>query len=334
MKMSPIAQGASVVPNMDIGHSAGSDRMARAKAIAGGETPQAPQAPTPQDHQVNRVMQRIKMKTQVSPDRFIPETLSTLTPQSDILDTNEQTQAAPEVTQPLSPQFAALAKAKRALQVKEKEIQAREIALAQSSDTTSDRFTKEQIKANALRILRESGVSNDELTEAILREAQDYGPGYTHLEGEIQALKNALDTQNKSNEEREKQSERQVLGVMKQNIDRLVSTGDTYELTREAGYAPKVIELMYRTFKKTGEVLDERDACQFIEDELMSESLKFAAIKKVQSRLNPTPTEKPQAAKPGAIPTKTMRTLTQRDGASSVPGSRRERAIAAFYGRK
>ncbi len=335
MKMSPIASGSSVAPNMDIGHSAGSERMERAKAIAAGLTPQE-RGPAPEAPQVETVMRRIKMRTQVSPDRFTPEQAPSVeAPQNDIPDSSEQTPVAPEATQPLSPQFAALAKAKRALQAKEKEIQAREAALVNAPNTTSDAYTKEQIKANALRILRDSGVSNDELTEAILREAQDYGPGYTQLQTEVQALKAAMDQQNQAQVERDKQSERQVLSHMQQQVNRLVSEGDTYELTREAGYAPKVTELIYKTFKKTGEVLDETEACQLIEDELMSDSLKFAGIKKVQSRLNPTPApQQPQAAKPGAVPTKQMRTLTQRDGASSTPNSRRERAIAAFYGRK
>jgi hypothetical protein len=278
------------------------------------------------------------MKTNHSPDRFIPEPQAPEAPQTPInntLDTNEQAQAAPAATEPLSPQFAALAKAKRALQVKERELAVREAQLGKTPDKTSGVYTKDEIKTQALRILRESGVTNDELTEALLREAQDYGPGYTALEAEIKTIKDQQNAEKQLQAERDQAAERQVLTHMRSQIDELTQQGEQFELTRLHGYQPKVLELIYKTYKSTGEIYDVDYACKLIEDEPMADTLKAAQVKKVQSSFTTTPLQtQTQPTQRGQVPTQTMRTLTNRDNASTHAMSRRERAIQAFYGKK
>lgn len=351
MKISPVASSAQVSTNPDEGKSAGSDRIARAKAAMNGEA--APVAQTEQttgDAQADRALasvKRIKMRTQRSVNRHgdpvvradavaaetpvEPSQAPETTTPSDTLANIEQTQVSPEATEAMSPQFAALAKAKRALQAKERELATREAALTTPQATPAG-YSKDQIKANALSVLREAGVTNEELTEAILRESQDYGPGYTKLESEVQELKKLLENQNKSLEQRELDAEKQVLTQVRRDVDSLIATGDDFEAVREAGYAPKVVDLIYKVFKQDGEILDIADAAKLINDELIEESLKFAKLKTVQSRLTP-PAQQQPAAKQPAPNTKTMRTLTNRDGTSSLSMSKRERAIAAAEGR-
>src|ERR1035437_640619 len=125
MKISPMAGTPTINPNE--GQSAGAGKIARAKAIAAGQTPAEATQETTGDPQVDR-LRKIKMKTMVSTDRHltqeqpteaIPETVPV---EGDKVEASEQTQVASEATKPLSPQLAAIAKQRRILQLKEQEI--------------------------------------------------------------------------------------------------------------------------------------------------------------------------------------------------------------------
>lgn len=345
MKVSMVPVGNIPGVNPNEGNSAGPERMARAKAAALGQ--KAPE--TIPDLQVERAqnsIKKIKMRTQVSPDRHlkleeVPVTTEIAPPMveapleavapSDSLASTEPVVEVTEDTKPLSPQFAALAKQKRALQLKEQEILAREKVLETSSgDTKSLEEYRNRIKANALSVLMEEGVTYDQLTEQILASNQE-NPDLSSLKAEIKALKEGLDNQSKTMTDREVQAEQQVLAQIGRDVTSLISQGDDYEMTREAGYGQKVVELIHRTFKEKGEYLDTSEAAALIEKELLEEALKFANLKKVQNRLKPpAQTQTVQPDRPG---TKTMRTLTNRDGSSSTSMSKRERAIAAMEGR-
>ena len=351
MKISPVATPVQSL-NPNEGMSANPDKKAKAVAAAAGEPVEAANQKNHTDPQVDRAqnsIKKIKMRTQRSPDRhmrleeapvttqFIPK--ETQTPeetaptQSDKMATNEQAPAVSEDTKPLSPQYAALAKEKRALQLERQKLEAEKQALsAQTKDTTSLEEYRARIKANALKVLQEEGVTYDQLTEQILASNQE-NADLTALRNEIKALKEGLENQNKSLTERDAQTEQQALNQINRDVVQLVSQGDDYEMIREAGYTTKVTELIHRTFKQTGELLDTQEAADLIENELLEESLKFAKIKKVQSRLNPSPTQQIQPVQKDRPNTKIMRTLTNRDGASSVSMSKRERAIAAMEGR-
>jgi len=126
--------------------------------------------------------------------------------------------------------------------------------------------------------------------------------------------------------DRDVQAEQQVLSQMKKEAQGLIQSGDDYEMVRETGSLPHVIDLIYRTYKKTGEVLDVRAALNLVETDLITETLKVANLKKVRSKIAPDPVPV-QPTSEG----KQMRTLTNRDGAS-IPLDRRSRAIAAMRG--
>ena len=338
MKITPLMSPNTVAPPVaETGSSVSAERIARATAAMTGQ----PFEPTPtQDAQVDRALnsiKKIKLNTQRSTNRFTPEAVSEEqmpeAPTSDVLATSEPTETAPEATKPLSPQFAALAKAKRAAQAKEAAIAAREQAIAQKEADMKSAFDKlSRLKANPLSVLQEEGVTYDQLTESLL--AQNQGnPGLDELKAEIKAMKEGFE---QAQTQRDQAVKQQVLNQIKQDVETLVSQGDDYEMVRESGYAPKVVELIDQWFNKTGQVLDTDKACQLIENELLEESLKFAKLKKVQSKLTPTQMvqEQQQALQSERPNTKIMKTktLTNRDG-TSAPLSPRERAIAAFYGK-
>lgn len=328
MKVSPLAQGTGVPAASDVGNpgrTASPDKLQRAKAIAMGEAIE--EVPSTGDPQVDKINQkRIKMKTQMSTNREEPvlevpvEPLVEESPKSPIV---EPTVA--EETQPLSPQFAALAKTKRALQVKERELAQREADLKTKVPNLDEYVSKADLKANPLKIF-ETGITYDQLTEAILNNPNAGSSEIAALKADIQALKEGLDT--KFNE-RDQLSEKQVLSQMKRETDLLTAEGEQFEAIRKARAQQDVVDLIHRTWKDSGEILDVRDAAELVENQLIDEALPFAQIKKLQSRLAPQETPQPEVPKPG---TKVMRTLTNRDSARPVASDRRARAIAAFTG--
>ena len=105
MKISPVTQTGQNIGQAEVGRTANPLKMERARAIARGETP--PEAQEQQRAEQN--VRSIRMRTNHSTNR------EEEVPESIISESVEP--AAAEVTQPLSPQFAALARQKRALQL-------------------------------------------------------------------------------------------------------------------------------------------------------------------------------------------------------------------------
>ncbi len=321
MKISPIATGG--MPGTNINTSPSPDRIAAAKAIAAGQEPQAPTSSG--DPQVDKInIRRIKMKTNATVLRDVPQ----IDPQpvDNIEATGVKTDAdvpanVVEETKPLSPQFAALAKQRRALQVQERALADREKALEQRvQEAQGDLIAK--LKSQPLSVLQEHGVTYDQLTEAILSGSSGVNPEIQQLKAELKALKEGVD---KNLLDRDTAAERQVLAEMQKEAVALAREGDAFELVREERRIPDVIRLIHQTYKSTGEVLDVSEAMQLVEDELLKDNLRRASFKKIQSKLTPPPMQQAQPQQ------KQMKTLTNRD-TSTVPLSRKERALLAFSG--
>ncbi len=230
------------------------------------------------------------------------------------------TDPAIEVTKPLSPQLAAIAKQRRALQVKERELLEKEKALSNPANSIALSRLKEQ----PLSALLEAGVTYDQLTEAILANQSGINPEIQTLKEEIKALREGVD---KNFTDRDLQAKTQVLAEMKRDAIALSQAGDDFEMVRETRSIPQVMQLIERTYDTTGEILDVAEALRLYEEELVKDSLKIAAIKKVQSRLAPAPAPVPAPQSWH----RQMRTLTNKDTATP-PMDRKQRALAAFSG--
>ncbi len=252
----------------------------------------------------------LRMSTNATPGHVETPPLSTP-------DTDEP--VADEVTQPLSPQLAALARQRRALQVKEREIADREKALSTQAPTQGDLVSKARLKSDPVGVFLESGLTYDELAQAIM--ANDANSPVKALEAKIKALEEGLD---KKLTDRDSQSEQQVLAEMRREATQLTAEGDAFEMVRETRSVPQVMKLIERTYRETGEVLDVREALKLVEDELVKDGMRLAGLQKVQSQIVPRPA-------PQAPQQRQMRTLTNRDTAQ-VPMSAKQRALAAFAG--
>jgi hypothetical protein len=334
MKVSPIPSGGQAgvdLGNANVGRTASHEKIERAKQIAAGETPISV-TPTEAPPQVVKEpsVQKIKMRTQVSPDRllsdegFVSEQTEPKAVGSDAIssatDTTEPTPVIEE-TKPLDPQFAALAKQRRALQARERAIADKEKALEAKANTPpADQALIARLKAAPLSVLQEHGVTYDQLTQDIL--SNQSNPEIAALKAEIKALKEGVD---RTLSEKDQQAEQQVLQAIQREVIQKAAVSDEYEMIRTTRSQNDVKELIHRTFKETGEVLDTEEAMKLVEDELVNEAVKIASTKKLKTKLGSKPTPQQQQ------PQQTIKTLTNRDTARPIM-DRRSRAIAAALG--
>lgn len=324
MKITPISQGGS--PSIDlgavsVGRTNSSDKIERAKQIAQGITISPSDIPVDsQVRQQEQSVRRITMKTNVSPDRQVDYGQESQA--ESVTETPSDVTPVIEETKPLSPQLAELAKQRRALQVKERELVDREKALKSQPVSTGAEELAARLKSQPLSVLQEYGVTYDQLTEAILAGNTGLNPEIQSLKSELKALKEGVD---KTLSERDAQAEQQVLLEIQRDIDHKAASGDDFEMIRVTGKQSEVKELIHRTFKESGEILDTEEAMKLVEDELIRENLEIANTGKLRSRLTPpTPPQQQQ-------PQKQFRTLTNRDTAKPVM-DRRSRAMAAALG--
>lgn len=331
MKVAPLAAAPGTLGSAEVGRTANPVKLERARAIARGDKVIEE---TTGDEQADRVkpnVRSIKMRTQVSTDREMPpeanleEQVVTEKVEGEALSSTSESneQATVEATQPLSPQFAALAKQKRALQVKERELADREKALQTGSVTDNAPDLIARLKSQPLSVLQEHGVTYDQLTEAILSEQNGIHPEIQALKAELKALKEGVD---KTFITKEEQAEEAALTEMLFEAEGLAKEGEAYEMIREQNAYDQVLRLIHKTYKETGRVLDTAEAMETIEVKLLQDAEKLARIKKVQSRIAPEPIQPLQQQQ-----NKQMRTLTARDTAKPQM-DRRARALAAFQG--
>lgn len=328
MKITPLASATGepghVLGHVELGSSTSADKKANALKAFRGEAQGTVTPKETIEEQAQRIQKKrvLKMNTNATPERYLSQEEATQNavqePQAAISEPIE-TANQPEETKPLSPQFAAIARQRRALQVKEREIAEREKAL-QSAQPQSSGIDVAQLKADPLSVLQQAGVSYDDLTQAILGNKSGYNPELNALKEQIQNLEKALD--NKFSD-RDNQAEQQVLNQMRREADILSAKSDDYEMVRTTKSQSDVVDLIRRTYKKTGEIMDVPEALQLVEEELQNEVLRLARLKKIQGKLSPSQDLQQQQPQ--------MRTLTSRDG-STPQLSRRDRAMAAFSG--
>lgn len=331
MKISPLSNGGQpgqTLGSVDVGRTANPVKLERARAIARGE--KVAEEPAEQVQQAQPNARRLKMRTNFSTNREEPAEQVTEASQSEpaaASSTSEVVETgAVEATQPLSPQFAALARQKRALQVKERELLDREKALTAQSQGSGSEDLIARLKTDTLSVLQEHGIlSTPEFYNSIsekMLSGETFNPEIHALKEEIKALKKGVDESFQTQEQR---NEEAALTEMLNEAESLSKEGDEFELIRASGDVAydKVLRLIHSTYKKSGRVLDVREAMNTIENQLLIDAEKFAGLNKVRSKFAPQDPLKPQ--QPG------MRTLTARD--TAVPSlGRRARAIAAMQG--
>lgn len=321
MKISPV-QGTPTIPQPS-NSGVSPEKLERLKAIASGQAPkEEEQEVIPQKSPVST--QKIVMQTNKTPEQGLAQAIvdagsdasDKVVAENAVSDTGVQTTSA-EAVQPISPQLAALAKAKRALQVKERELAEKEKAL--NADNGWAEREKRIKSGQALSVLQELGVTYDQLTNEIL--GKQANGNVDALNSKIASLEKSIDEKLAAKDTAQEQA---VFDHMKRNVDKLTFSSDEYKFIRESKSQDDVLELIRRTWKDSGEVLDEEEAMKLIETELREDARRYV---KLISELEPTTPAPVQPAPQG------IKTLTNKDSARPN-ASRRQRAIAAMLGQK
>ena len=281
------------------------------------------------------------------------------TPEAEGQNTNDvkasETPEAPKeepkaAEEPLSSQYAQLARKERAIRAKTQELKAKEDAIAareaaltaQSTPKQNDEASfKDRLAKDPWAVLNENGLTYDKLVEQALnqpspetRAQQEY---LSKLEAKIAALEERQEKTNKNFEETQTQQYKQAVNQIRNETTNLVSSNEAFEMIKETGSVDDVVDLIEKTFKADGVLLTVEEAATAVEEYLLEEAMKLAKIKKFQAKFNPqTSSKKPEEKKlEDAVkqPQTTMKTLTNAVGTSRQL-SARERALLAFKGEK
>lgn len=259
----------------------------------------------------------------------------------------EETKAA-ETEEPLSSQYAILARKEKLirqqaqqLKAREAEIKAKEDAFKSPKESSlsidqSKYVSKEDLARDPFSILTEMGLTYDQLTELALN-----GPKPKEIEmmnelkamkEELKALKGETETTKKSFLDYQNQNESMGINQLTKQATALVNSNPEFETIKETGSIDDVVELIKVTLKQDGVLLSVEEAAQEVENYLLEEALKLAKIKKIQQRLAPKSAPAEAAKTTEQSKQQQLKTLTN-SVSSTRPLSSRERAILAMQGK-
>ena len=289
--------------------------------------------------------------------RVAPEELSGLRSQAEkhISEGNTSSQAPIEETkggseEPLSSQYAILARKEKAIRQREQQLKARESAIkakevAKPSEITpatpsfdeSKYINKDRLTKDPFTVLTELGLTYDQLTEMAMNAPKQEQIAINNelkaLRDELKSLRGETESNKKSFEEQQTQSYQQAVSQIRSEAKNLIARDPNFETIRETNSLSDVVELIEETFKQDGVLLTVEEAAAEVEDYLVEEAMKIAKIKKIQQRLQPKASQ-PEAARntESSKQPLQMKTLTN-SVSSSRQLSSRERALLAFEGK-
>lgn len=249
-----------------------------------------------------------------------------------------EVQEAPKTAQqdPMSPQFAALARKEKAIREQARQIQAEKAemkARLEQIENESNSKWKQRISQNPWDVMIEAGLTPEQATNMILNQPKPEEIELQKLRKEIESLKNSQDDSKNLFKKQQDEQYQQAKKQINNEVKMLVDSDETYETIKHMGAQDAVTELIEQTFLQDGYLMDVEKAAQEVEEYLVDHSLKLARLKKVQSRLAPVveTTQKqeiPQKQQSNTLSnrmTPTTKPLTDRE--------RKERAILAFQGK-
>lgn len=271
-----------------------------------------------------------------------------------LAETKEETEAKPESKDPLSSQYAVLARKEKALRAKVQQQEAamksredalkqrEEALLAKDSQYKQGYVSKEEFAKNPWKYLAESGISYDQITEMALNQSK----ADPHMTAKMEALEAKLAAQeealkkrdeefNRKQEETQSAAYKQALeGIRRETTNLVKANAEQYELISSTDSISDVVDLIEQTWKEDQVLLTVAEAAAEVEKYLEEEALKLAKMKKIQSKLQipgtKTVTFKESEANPSKQPQQ-MKTLTNAVGVQK-PLTARERAILAMKG--
>lgn len=308
-----------------------------------------PTTPTQQQAQTEAVIN----PTQVSPEEFGAIKNAVKTNQIDTSESDEST-TAPDTSaetkvssEPLSSQYAVLARKEKAIRAREQQLKAKEAAIKAQEDAAkaapktlsideSKYVPKDRLTQDPFTVLNELGLSYDQLTELALNAPKPEQMALMNelksLKAEIAALKGESQSNKKSFEDQQKQNEAEAINQIRHEASVVIKNNPEFETIRETNSLDDVVDLIKRTYKEDGILMSVEEAALEVENYLVEEAIKLARLKKIQQRLQPAKPAETKATEQLPKQTQPMKTLTN-SVASSRTLSARERALLAFEGK-
>lgn len=296
-----------------------------------------------------------------NPTRVSPEELSAIkaptstepeqnsqayTNESQSPETKAETKASEE---PISSQYAVLARKEKAIRQREQQVKAREAAIkaqeqpkapepAKPEVDLSKFVDRDRLVKDPFTVLNELGLNYDQLTELALNAPR---PEQMALYNEINSLKSELKTlrgetesTKKSFEEQQNQSYKQAVDQIRTEARSVIKNDQNFELIRTTNSLNDVVSLIEKTFNQDGILLTVEEAATEVENYLANEAIKLAKTKKIQQRLAPKAAPAAQAPQKSTGDNKQQQAKTLTNAASSTrPLTARERALLAFEGK-
>lgn len=239
----------------------------------------------------------------------------------------EATAPAEAPSEPMSPQFVALAKQSQQIRKAQRDLQAAKEAwkLEQAKYVPIDK-----LKSETLKTLSEAGITYDSLVESQLNQVAP--DPQQHLLDEIEALKAKLAGVDEKFVSRDKQAYDAAVNQIRNDVKLLVDSDPAYETIKATEQSEDVVELIKRVFDAEGNVLPVEEACRMIEDKLVDREFervqRLSNLSKIKSRMVPPAEILEEATTLQPQPPKTT-TLTNQ-GSVQRTLTPRERAMRAF----
>jgi hypothetical protein len=240
----------------------------------------------------------------------------------------EKTAEAP--SEPLSPQFVALAKQERQLRKARQELKAQQDAWkAQQASMVSI----DDLKTDPLGTMSKLGLTYDQLTE--LQLSQINPDPNQQLLNKIAELEAKLSSVDEQFTKRDNAAYEAAVNQIRNDVKLLVDSDPTYETIRATGESEAVVELIRKVFDAEGAILSVEEASQLVEDKLLEREVErlraLQKLSKVQSRLGKLTENSAEASELKQQP---VQTTLSNAGTVSRPLTARERAIMAFESAK
>lgn len=260
----------------------------------------------------------------------------------------EEQEKAPE--EPLSSQYAILARKEKAIRQREQQLRAKELAIKAAEESKAAPSTqntpafdpnkyvdRERLAKDPFTVLTEMGLSYDQLTEMALNapnpESIALQTKIKQLEEKLESVLGETEKIKLTTKEQEKMQYDLAVKQIRREAEVLVKNNEAYETVRETNSIDDVVDLIERTYEEDGVLMTVEEAVQAVEEELFEEAMKLSRLKKIQQKTQqaskPVETQQKQTSQSEQSQ---MKTLTNQVS-SSRKLTARERAILAFEGK-
>lgn len=211
---------------------------------------------------------------------------------------------APEKKDPVSSQFAAMARKEREMRERAKQVEAREkeadervkAVEARLAELTSKEEKYGSLKKSPLKMLKELGITYQDVTNDALGqyEAAPVDPmdeKLSPISKQLQELKNASEELRQRQIQIDQREAQNALREVMDTIEETVNASENYELVQSLGRQghEMVKDLLSTHYQQNKELLTYDEACSMIEEQLEQAFVTpFMNTKKVKSRFGTT----------------------------------------------